>query len=280
MILVLSATGTIGSEVVKALKTQGVALRAGSRDPKKAEASLGVEAVAWDWEQPAAFATALKGVDTLFLATPAGTTEELRYGLSAVAAAKAAGVKKIVKLSAIGVEQQPQSPHRQIELQVEADGFAWCFLRPSFFMQNLSEANLHDIRTDGAIYLPSGDGKTGVIDARDIGAVAAQALTHNTWNGQGLTLTGPAALSYAEMAALLSAATGKTIKHVDLAPADFHAALIKAGVPEHYATFLVGLYDLVKKGYTALVTATVSEVLGRPATSFESFAKDYAKVFA
>lgn len=279
MILVLGATGTVGSAVVEALKKKGVAVKAASRDPKKAEAQLGVPAVAWDWEQPAAFAAALQGVDALFLLTPPGTLEELRYGLAAVEAAKAAGVKKIVKLSAIGVEQQPESAHRKIELAVEAGGFAWTFLRPSFFMQNLNEGSLQGIREAGAIFLPTGDGKTGMIDARDIGAVAAEALTRSDLDGQGLTLTGPEALSYAQMAEQLSQATGKAIKHVDISPDDFKAALVKAGVPEHYAGFLVNLYGFVKAGYTAALTPTVQTVLGRPATAFSHYAKDYAGVF-
>ncbi len=279
MILVLGATGTVGSEAVKALKAKGVPVRAASREPQRAESLLGVPAVAWDWEAPAAWAAALQGVSALLLITPPGTTRELDYGLAAVEAAKAAGVKKIVKLSAIGVEQQPQSPHRRIELAIEAGGFAWCFLRPSFFMQNLSEGSLQGIRHANAIFLPAGEGRTGMIDARDIGAVAAVALTSDAYDGQGLTLTGPEALTYGEMAAQLAAATGKPIKHVDIAPEDFKAELLKAGIPAYYADFLVMLYGFVKAGYTATVTPTVEKVLGRPALRFERFAQDYAPVF-
>ena len=79
MILVLGATGTVGAEVVKELKKKGVAVKAASRDPKKAEALLGVPGVAWNFEQPSEFGTALKGVDTLFLLTPPGTSKDLAH---------------------------------------------------------------------------------------------------------------------------------------------------------------------------------------------------------
>ena len=106
MILVTSATGTVGSEIVKQLKAHGLAATAARRNPGKAGTDLGVPAVAWHWDQPAGFVEALNGVKTLFIGTPLGATEELAYGLAAVAAAKATKVKKIVKLSAIGVENQ------------------------------------------------------------------------------------------------------------------------------------------------------------------------------
>lgn len=280
MILVTGATGTVGAETVKALKAKGQAVKAASRDPKKAEGALGVPAVEWNWDQPAGFAAALAGVDTLFLLTPPGTTKDVEYGLAAVNAAKAAGIKKIVKLSAIGVERDPSNPHRVVELAIEAGGFAWTFLRPSFFMQNLAEGGSYSIKAEGAIYQPTGDGKTGMIDARDIGAVAAEALTRKDLEAHGLTLTGSEALTYAEMAAQISAATGKPVKHVDVSPEDFKAGLLKAGLPEHYAAFLVVLMGFVKAGYTAQVNDEVKNVLKREPIKFAQFAKDYAAVWA
>lgn len=280
MILVTSATGTVGGEVVKLLKSQGVPVTAASREPGKAQAKLGVPAVAWDWSRPQAFGPALQGVHTLFLGTPPGTTEEKVYGLSAVAAAKAAGVKKIVKLSAIGVESMPDSPHRQIELAVEEGGFDWVFLRPNFFMQNLNENMAAEIRQAACISVPSGDGRTSVIDARDIAAVAAVALTQGKLDGQGLTLTGPESLSYDEMAAQLGRAIGKTLVHHDLSAADYAKALRSAGVPAHYAEFLTMLYDqVVKKGYVAAVNDSVKKATGREPIRFAQYAQDYAAAF-
>ena len=280
MILVTSATGTVGSEVVKQLKTLGLPLTAASREPAKAQASLGVPAVAWHWDQPKEFAAALKGVRTLFLGTPPGTTEEKAFGLAAVAAAKEAGVKKIVKLSAIGVENMPDSPHRQIELAIEAGGFQWVFLRPSFFMQNLNEGLLHGIKQSGTIALPAGDGRTGFIDARDIAAVAVAAIHGDLLNGQGLTLTGSESLGYVEIAAQLGKAIGKPVRYDDVAPADFTASMLQAGMGKHYAEFMTVLYDqVVKKGYVSIVNDNVKKITGKDPILFAQYAKDYAQAF-
>jgi uncharacterized protein YbjT (DUF2867 family) len=280
MILVTSATGTVGSEVVKQLKAKGLPLTAASREPDKAQASLGVPAVAWHWDRPQEFAAALKGVRALFLGTPPGTTEEKAYGLAAVAAAKEAGVRKIVKLSAIGVENMPDSPHRQIELAIEAGGFHWVFLRPSFFMQNLNEGMLHGIKQLGTIALPAGDGRTGFIDARDIAAVVVAAFQGDQLHGQGLTLTGSEALGYVDIAAQLGRAIGKSVRYDDVAPADFTVGLLQAGMSKHYAEFMTVLYDqVVKKGYAATVTDNVKKITGRDPILFGQYAKDYADAF-
>ena len=276
MILVTSATGTVGSEIVKQLKAQGLAVTAASRNPAKAGSDLGVPAVAWHWDQPRSFGEALSGVHTLFLGTPPGTTEELAWGLSAVEAAKASGVKKIVKLSAIGVENMPDSAHRKIELAIEAGGFEWFFARPSFFMQNLAEGMLQSVKA-GVIGLPAGDGRTGFIDARDIAAVLVEAIKGHGLDGQGLTLTGAEALGWVDVAAELTRALGKPVRYDDVAPADFTAAMLAAGMPKHYAEFMTMLYDqVVRKGFASAVTDNVKKITGKDPITLAQFAKDYA----
>jgi uncharacterized protein YbjT (DUF2867 family) len=276
MILVTSATGTVGSEVVKQLKNLGLPVTAASRNPAKAGADLGVPAAAWHWDQPRSFGEALAGVHTLFLGTPPGTTEELAWGLAAVDAAKAAGVKKIVKLSAIGVENMPDSAHRKIELAVEAGGFEWFFARPSFFMQNLNEGMLQSVQS-GVIGLPAGDGRTGFIDARDIAAVLVEAIKGHGLDGQGLTLTGPAALGWVDVAAELTRALGKPVRYDDVAPAAYTAALLAAGMPKHYAEFLTVLYSqVVKNGFAADVTDNVKKVTGKDPITLAQYAQDHA----
>jgi uncharacterized protein YbjT (DUF2867 family) len=280
MILVTSGTGTVGSEVVKILKSQNVPVTAASRDPAKAMATLGVATLAWHWDRPRDFAKALTGVKTLFLCTPPGLVEEKSMGLNAVSAAKKAGVMKIVKLSAIGVEDMHESPHRQIELAIEAGPFQWVFLRPSFFMQNFNEGMAKEIDTEGRISVPSGDGRVGFIDARDIAAVAVAAMQGDALNKQGLTLTGSEALSMVDAANQLGHAIGKALRHNDLSGADYTAMLQKAGMPRHYAEFLATLYDqVVRKGFAATVTDNVRKITGRDPILFKQYAKDYAWSF-
>ena len=275
MILVLGATGTVGAETVKALKANGAKVVAASRDPKKAEAALGVPAVAWDFEQPAGFPAALKGIDALFLLTPPGTLQDVRYAETAIAAAKAAGVKKIVRLSALGAEQNTEGLLYKVEKLVEGSGLAWVHLRPTFFDQNCDEGMLAGIQA-GVIALPTGDGKTGFIDARDIGAVAAEALSSSKWDTQAINMTGPEALTYADQARLISEATGLTVVFKDQTEAEFKAAWKSYGILEGYIDFMAVLYGFTKAGYTAQLADGVQKVLGREPISFKQYAKDYA----
>jgi uncharacterized protein YbjT (DUF2867 family) len=279
MILVLGATGTVGAEVIKGLKARGISVTAASRDPKKAQAQLGVPAVAWNFEEPELSTRIMEGVDTLFLMSPPGIDNELEYGLRTVAAGKAAGIRKVVKLSAIGVENQPESPHRQVEVAVEEAGFRWTFLRPSFFMQNCNETFLPSVTHEGGIFVPAGEGRTGFVDARDVGAVAVEALTSDALVGQGLTLTGSEALTYGEVAAILAQNIGKTVRYVDIPPEQFKQALLAAGVPERYCDVMNMLYGFVRAGYVATVTDEVTNILKRPPITFAQYARDYASAF-
>jgi uncharacterized protein YbjT (DUF2867 family) len=189
-------------------------------------------------------------------------------------------VRKIVKLSAIGVENMPDSAHRKIELAIEAGGFERFFARPSFFMQNLNEGMVQGIRQSGVIALPAGEGRTGFIDARDIAAVLVAAIKGDSLNGQGLTLTGSEALGYVDVAAELTRALGKPVRYDDIAPADFTAAMLGSGMPKHYAEFMTVLYDqVVKKGFAATVTDNVKKVTGKDPITLAQYAKDYAASF-
>lgn len=280
MILITSATGTVGREIVKILKSKGAAIRIASRNPEAAKSQLGVDAFSWDWDHPEGFPKALEAVSTLFLGTPPGTTQEKEWGITAVEAAKKAGVRKIVKLSAINVENMPDSPHRQIELAIEASGLQWVFLRPGFFMQNLDEGMAAGIKASGEIAIPSGEGKTSFIDARDIAAVAAIALEEDRLNGHGYTLTGGQALNYTEVAAELTKTVGYTVKHNDIAPAEYTKILIQAGVPAPYAAFLTTLYDqVVRQGHAAYISGAVKEISGNEPRTLNAYAKDYAAAF-
>lgn len=278
MILVLGATGTVGAETVKALKAKGVPVTAASRDPKKATDLLGVPAVAWDFEVPAAFPAALKGIESVFLLTPPGTMQDLAYATRTLEAIKGSSVKKIVRLSVIGAGKNTGTDAHAIEKLIEASGLKYVHVRPTFFNQNTDEGMLASIKA-GVIALPTGEGKTSFIDARDIGAVSAEALTTDKWDGQGIELTGPEALSYADQARLISEKAGIKVAFKDLTVDEFKAAWKANGVPERYVEFMAGLYGFVKQGYMAGIEDGVKKVLGREPISFAKYAEDYAEKF-
>ena len=277
-VLVLSATGTTGSQTLRALVRRGADVRAASRDPQKANFGPGVQAVAFSLDDRRTWAAALQGVTALYLCFPPFRTDEVELGKALVDAAKAAGVQKIVKLSAMGVEYAPESGHRQVELYIEGSGLKWIHLRPSFFHENFINFYGATVKGDSAIYLPAGKGRTPFVAAEDIGEAAAAALLGDA-SGEAWTLTGPELLDHDQVAATLSAASGKNIRYVDV-PREAHIEGMKSwGMPELAIQTMSGLYDMVRADAVAQLSGEVQRVLGRAPKTFAAWAAENARAW-
>jgi len=278
MILVTGATGNIGSELVRLLVAKKEQVRVLARDPAKASAKLGagVEVVQGDLDQPASLAAALAGVDKAFLLASVPGQEE-----SFIAAAKEAGVKHLVQNSTGGVPRGVGSApvHAAGEKALQASsGMAWTILRPSEFMSNVLW--LRDaIVGQGSIFRPTGDGKAAVIHPHDIAAAAAQVLTSPGHEGKTYELTGPQALSAAELATLLGAATGRTIRHVDVPLAAVRDQMSTLGMPPPLLDAVLGYYVSVKEGHEARIEPGLQQLLGTSGRTFETWARENAAVF-
>lgn len=268
-VLVLGATGTVGRPLVKALLAKGVAVKAASRGGQPVE---GAEGVVFNYSDPASFGPAFEGVDRLFLMLPTGNTAITELLLPVVEAAAARGVK-IVLQSALGVDADDSIPYRQVEIAIEKSGVPYVLLRPNWFSDNF--LNFWKPGIDhGVIAVPAGDGKTSFIDARDIADSAAAALTSSAFDGEGVNLTGPEALGYAEAAALLAQALGKPVAYQAVDDAGFIAILTGAGVPEGYAAFLASIFYPVREGWTAVVTDGVSRLTGHAPRSLATWVSE------
>lgn len=280
MILVTGATGTVGSEVVRQLIAAGERPRLLLRTPEKAKAwEGGAELFKGDLDDAASLAKALHGVDKLFLLT-AGIDGH-RLEAQAIDAAKAAGVKHVVKLSVMGAEYEGISFakwHRGNEKKLEASGMKWTFLRPGNFDTNALWW-AESIRKDNAVYHPVGQGKSAVIDPVDIAAVAVKALTTPGHEGKAYVLSGPVALTTQQQLDIIGKAIGRPLKHVDVPPEAARAGMLKSGMPEGYVNALLELYAATKAGQTELQTPTVEELLGRKPGSFEAFVARHLGVF-
>jgi len=284
MIVVTGAGGTVGGELVRQLRAAKAPVRAAYHSAAKVGAAKadGLDAVAVDFSKPETLGPAFRGADALFLLF-AGGMGQTEGEIAAVEAAKASGVRRIVKLSVIGADREDYSfakIHRPVERAIEASGLDWTHLRPNGFMQNVVNYFAATIRDHGAFYQPAGDAKISHVDVRDIARVAATALTGSGHEGKVYTITGPEALTYHQIAAKLSAATGKAIRYVPLSDDDAKAGMVAAGIPAFYADYLVDLNRVYREGGGAAVTDTVREVTGAAATSFDEFARDHAAAFA
>jgi uncharacterized protein YbjT (DUF2867 family) len=283
-ILVTGATGTVGSFLVRKLGAAGVAARALVRGREKAEAieKLGLEAAVGDLSRPETLGPALASVEKVFLlSAPEERQAELQNNL--VRAAREAGVRHIVKLSAIGVGGPLDSialgrVHRETEEEIERAGVAHTHLRPNGFMQN-TLMFAQSIKSQGAFYAPFGAAKVSYVDARDVAAVAFHALTEDGHEGKAYEITGPQALSYHDVARELSAALGREVKYVEVPIEAARAAMVSMGMNYWTADALVELFNFYKDGRADQVRDTVREVTGRDPITFAQFAKDFAQAF-
>lgn len=284
MILVTGATGTTGREVLEELRRLGAkGVRALVRDPARAGfiREAGFETVAGDFERPETLHAALEGVERALLLTPP-TPDTVSHHHDFIDAAASAGVRHVVKLSAFGADADAPEGfgrwHGQSEHLLKTSGLKWTILRPNFFMQNLL-GQARQVAATGSIYQPVGDARASFIDARDIAAVAARTLTEDGHEEQTYTLTGPEALSYHDVAAKLSEATGRSIVYAPVSPEQFRALALGAGLPEWLVSALERLNELFVSGRAAEVTDAVRRVGRKEPNTFDRFARDHAGAF-
>jgi uncharacterized protein YbjT (DUF2867 family) len=282
-ILVTGATGTIGGATLNALlKRGGNTIRVAVRNAAKAEAleKKGAQPVDFEWGNAEKMAAALKGVDKLFLLTPF-SNDQVEVGKQLVDAAKAAGVKHIVKLSAIGCDMEPGIQlgrwHRAIEKHIEASGIAYTFLRPNNFFENF--VNYYPPAQDGVIYLPFGEGKVSWIAGEDIGEAAAVALTQDGHANKAYNLTGSEALGAGEIAAILKEVSGSNIRYMDVPESVALEGIKKFGAPDWMADAMMELHAVDKAGYAAAITDDFKNITGHAPMTFKAFAKANADKF-
>jgi uncharacterized protein YbjT (DUF2867 family) len=279
VILVIGATGTVGNEVVRQLLARGEQPRAFVRSENRARQRLGdhVELAVGDLDQPETIENALARVDRLFLLTRQ-SSRQLDQERRVLAAARRGGVGHVVKLSVFRADEQASLQiarlHRQAEHALERSGLAYTLLRPVFFMQNL----IGMVR-DGAIPTAAGDGRVVLIDARDVAAVAVATLVGRGHAGETYTLTGPEALSFDDVAAILTTQVGGHFQHLRVSPETVRRALEDRGVEAWFAQDMAQLHRLLADGYEDVVTNDVFTVTNRRPRPLAQFARDFTAVF-
>ncbi len=283
-ILVTGGTGMIGSHVVQMLFERDVRARLLVRNPEKAAeaAEAGFEVFQGDLADPASLRRAVEGVGVvLLLSAPDERQRELHSNV--IAAARDAGVRYMVRVSALGADENAPiflaRSHGESERELESSGMAYTHIRPHLFMQNFF-GHVPTIHAYGCFYGCVRDGKMAMVDARDIAAVCVEALAGKGHEGKIYVLTGPEAFSMSEAAEILSKACGEPIRYVDLPPDQLERGMRDAGVPDWLAHDLTWLYsDVFALGHGSEVTTAVADVTGRKPLRFTDFARDYADRF-
>lgn len=273
-ILVTGATGNVGRAVVHALRARGLPARPGLRD-----AAGDPEAVALDFLRPDTFAPALAGAGGLFLLRPPAIADVQPTLNALVDVAVTAGVRRVVFLSVIGAETRGYIPHAKVERHLTRSAAEWTFLRAGFFAQNLGDAYRRDIREHGELFVPAGAGRAAFVDVRDLAEVAARAFAEDGHVGRGYTLTGPAALSFAEVAALLSAALGREIRYARPGVLRYLWRLRRRGLPLTQAVVQAVLHVGLRFGQGEAVDPTLAELLDHPPRSLAQYITDHLELW-
>lgn len=242
----------------------------------------GAEAVTGDLADPESLRHAMAGVEKVFLLS-SPHRDAVQWHRNAIDAARAAGVGLLVRSSIIGAERESQAEFVQAHVisdrYLEQSGLDHVILRPNLFLQNIPESTIPSIDDTGTFYVNAGDARISMTDTRDVAAVASVVLTEPGHEGAHYEVTGPEALSYADVAQRLSATMRREINYVDVPDQATRDALLGLGLDDWFVGALLGLYQDYRRsgtdGYAARVTDTVERITGEPARSLDQLLDEF-----
>ena len=280
-ILVIGASGNVGREVVQNLAARGATVRAAvvNQDDASPPPDGAAESVLFDLLNPDTFPAAFNGVERMFLLRPPAISNVKRDMLPAIEYAAVAGVRQIAFLSLVGAERNRVVPHAKIENVLKESGIPWTMLRCGFFMQNLNTTHRADIVEHGDLFIPAGREATSFIDVRDIGAVAARTLTEPGHEGQAYELTGSQALTYDDVAAIMTEELGRPITYSNPSILAFARRMRRRGHPWRYIWVMEGIYLTTRLGMAATLAPDAERLLERPPITMRQYVQDYAQSF-
>jgi uncharacterized protein YbjT (DUF2867 family) len=278
-ILVTGATGNIGQPLVALLRAAGADVVAGSPSGASVDGVVGRRV---DFNDTASLATAFAGIDALFLLFPL-IPNKVELARHAVTAAKAAGVRHILRSSGAGAD--PASPMAIAALQGRIDqlviecGIAYTLVRPNGFMQNYVNYYAGMIKA-GTLYLSHGDAHASFVDVRDIAAVDSAILQNPAAHaGKIYTLTGPEALNHDEAMRLVSAAIGRPIQYVPVLESAAVRSMKDMGMDDWTIGIMSSLNQVIAAGYAAAVSTDVQSVTGLQTRTLAAFVVEHASAW-
>ncbi|MFM6851636.1 MAG: SDR family oxidoreductase [Terrabacter sp.] len=269
---VTGSTGWLGGLVARDLAEKGVPQRLLVRDVGRAPDLPGAEPVPAAYADRAAAEAALAGVETLFMVSGAENEHRLAEHRAFVDAAAAAGVRHVVYVSFFGAAPDATftlaRDHAATERHIEESGMAWTFLRDNLYLEFVDQM----VGDDGVIRGPGGEGWAAVVAHEDIAPVAtAVLLDPSAHAGRTYSLTGPEALTFTEMAAVVSEVTGREVSFHDETVEEAYASRAVYGAPDWQVDAWVSTYTAVAKGELDGVTDDVERLTGRPPLSLRAY---------
>ena len=283
MILVIGGRSKIGAALIGDLLARGEQVRALVRAGERGVFPPGVETVAGDLADEGSLVTAMHGIEKVFLLS-SPHPDTVSWHRNAIDAARRTGVQLLMRSSILGANRESEaefiSAHTACDRYLQQSGLAYVIVRPNLFLQNIPESTIPAIDASGNFYVDAGQARISMVDTRDVAAVAAAALSEPGHAGAEYDVTGPQALSYADVAAKLTAAMGRPITYIDAPDDAVRQALRGAGLSEWFAGALVGLYQDYRRsgtgGYAAQVTDTMHRLTGRLPRSLDDLLSEIA----
>lgn len=260
-ILVLGATGTTGRRLAGLLRANGEEVRAASR---KGE-------VRFDWSDPGTWEPAVAGASRMYLMAP----HELPVDPSFVRCAVDQGVRRIVLLSSRGIEAMGDERLMGAERTVRESGADWTIVRADWFNQNFDEGIFREPLMAGELALPLGNVRQSFVDADDIAAVAAAALTQDGHAGQTYEVSGPRPLSFAEALEIIHRVSGREVRFRGT-DEDYLAAMGALGMPREQTRQELQAFAALRALGDGKPTDVVRRTTGRAPKDFESYAAEAA----
>ena len=280
-VLVTGAMGNVGRYVLESLLEMGEDVVAAGTSINKLGEVFGelnnVRSVCFDFTEPKTFKDALDGVDRVFLMRPPhlGKPEDLLPFMSK------ANIKLVAFLSLMGVENNPVPPHHKIEKLIKQYEIPYSFIRPGFFMQNLSGVHALEIKEKNQIFVPAGKSKTSFIDAKDIGLATATVLhSPETYKNTSHTITGPESLNYYQVSEIFSDVLGRKITYAKPSYLKYrHEYINRRGLDKSYVNVTVMLYFMTRMGTAEKVTDEFEKLTGKKQRTFKVFALENIKAW-
>lgn len=277
---ITGATGQLGRIVVEKLKQRipGSAIVALVRNPEKAE-SLGVALRIADYARPETLADALAGLDTLLLISSSEVGQRASQHANVIAAAKQAGVGRIVYTSLLHADTSPLSladEHRETEAALKASGVPFTVLRNGWYSENYLDS-LSVALQHGQFIGSAGEGRIASATRADFAEAAAVVLTTTGHINATYELAGDSAWTLADLAEEVSRQAGQKVTYADLPEAEYAAVLLQAGLPEGLAAAIASWDVCASKGALYSDDKTLSRLIGRPTTPLSAAVSDALK---